>query len=77
MLDTGCVMKVSVFSAASGLKGGQFDRKTDSSVVESDTRCQRSEESKKIGKLEEALGYTLVVFGAFKLYSLPASQCYA
>jgi hypothetical protein len=25
-----------VFSAASGLKSGQFDRKTDSSVVESD-----------------------------------------
>jgi hypothetical protein len=27
-----------LYSAASGLKSGQFDRKTDSSVVESDTR---------------------------------------
>ena len=29
--------QVSVFSAASGLKSAQFDQKTDSSVVESDT----------------------------------------
>ena len=30
------------FSAASGLKSGQFDQKTDSNVVESDTRVQGS-----------------------------------
>ena len=30
--------QVSVFSVAAGLKSGQFDQKTDSSVAESDTR---------------------------------------
>ncbi len=35
--------QVSGFSAASGLKSGQFDPKTDSSLVESDTRCQEKQ----------------------------------
>jgi hypothetical protein len=41
---SGVRCQVSVFSAASGLKSGQFDRKTDSSVVESDTRVFENEE---------------------------------
>jgi len=36
----GC--QLSVVSPAAGLKSGQFDLKTDSSVVESDTRRLRS-----------------------------------
>ena len=37
-LFLGVGFRVSVFSAAYGLKSGQFDQKTDSSVVELDTR---------------------------------------